>query len=819
MNKKLLALLVSSATQAHAVTYIDTLGNEYNSDKNLFGWLYVGQDSPYGTPKPSSLNITNGATVSVNSDPADSSYLTGTGNVSIESSNLTVEGNGSALNVEEMLYVRNSQLKIDNKAILTAGSQVVSQLDNSHIIVSGNSKLNTNTLVLNANTNSTMLVSGGSEVIANTFFMSSADDYKSSYIKIDGADSRLNVSDAYLGYIGNASLVVSNGGEVNVRNEIELAERAGQNATITIGGLDESAPEAPGYVNASEIVFKSGTGEIRFNHTSDNYDFSTPISGMGDLTFINGTTNLTGDNKKMSGKVNVGAGSILNVLNDNALGDSSVTIASSGQLALLTANDFKFKNNLVNDGTITLSDQNTYGKLVTVSGNYTSNNGALVFNGALADDNTVIDKLLIKGNYDGTTNVAVNNIGGIGAETLNGIDIISIDGNVNGSFKQAGRIVAGAYDYSLVRGEGANENHWYLTSQKQPTPGPDPVPTPEPTPTPTPEPTPVPKPSFNILRPEAGSYVANNYFSNTMFLNDFQDRSGEVKYFDPISGTYKFSSLWMRQEGGHNRFNDSTGQLKTQSNRYVLQLGGDLFKWAGRDDESIRIGIMGGYGNNHSRTHSSITDYSSKASVNGYSAGLYATWIKGYDDKSWTYVDVWGQYSWFDNSVKGEQISEESYSSKGFTGSIEGGYAYKVGESGRTSYWLQPVAQLALMDVRTRNLNEKNGTNVSFNGSGNIMSRLGVRAYTNGHNKIDDNSGRTFEPYVEVNYIHNTKDFSVKMNNETVSQSGARNAFEAKVGVNGQLSENTNVWVNVSQQVGSNSFSDSQATLGIKYAF
>ncbi|MCZ5841027.1 autotransporter outer membrane beta-barrel domain-containing protein, partial [Escherichia coli] len=86
--------------------------------------------------------------------------------------------------------------------------------------------------------------------------------------------------------------------------------------------------------------------------------------------------------------------------------------------------------------------------------------------------------------------------------------------------------------------EGANENHWYLTSQKQPIPGPDPVPTPEPTP--TPDPTPVPEPSFNILRPEAGSYVANNYFSNTMFLNDFQDRSGEVKYFDPISGTYKF---------------------------------------------------------------------------------------------------------------------------------------------------------------------------------------------------------------------------------------------------------------------------------------
>lgn len=202
------------------------------------------RDSPYGTPKPSSLKITNGATVSVNSDPADSSFSTREGNVSIASSNLTVEGTGSALNVEDMLYVGDSQLKVDNRAILAVGTQVVSQYINAHIFVSNNSKLNTNTLVLNADKNSTMLVSGGSEVIASTLYMSSNDDYKSSYIKIDGTDSRLNVSKAYLGYIGNASLVVSNGGEVNARNKIELANRSGQNAIITIGGLDDSAPEA-----------------------------------------------------------------------------------------------------------------------------------------------------------------------------------------------------------------------------------------------------------------------------------------------------------------------------------------------------------------------------------------------------------------------------------------------------------------------------------------------------------------------------------------------------------------------------------------------
>ncbi|EDS3841715.1 autotransporter outer membrane beta-barrel domain-containing protein [Salmonella enterica] len=39
------------------------------------------------------------------------------------------------------------------------------------------------------------------------------------------------------------------------------------------------------------------------------------------------------------------------------------------------------------------------------------------------------------------------------------------------------------------------------------------------------------------------------------------------------------------------------------------------------------------------------------------------------------------------------------------------------------------------------------------------------------------------------------------------------------MGVNGQLSEYTNVWLNVSQLVGSNSFSDTKATLGIEYSF
>ncbi|PPS58698.1 hypothetical protein CRX72_21560 [Pantoea sp. BRM17] len=56
----------------------------------------------------------------------------------------------------------------------------------------------------------------------------------------------------------------------------------------------------------------------------------------------------------------------------------------------------------------------------------------------------------------------VNNLGGSGAETLNGITLIEVEGSADSSaFTQEGRIVAGAYDYRLVRGS----RDWYLTNR------------------------------------------------------------------------------------------------------------------------------------------------------------------------------------------------------------------------------------------------------------------------------------------------------------------------------------------------------------------
>jgi len=54
---------------------------------------------------------------------------------------------------------------------------------------------------------------------------------------------------------------------------------------------------------------------------------------------------------------------------------------------------------------------------------------------------------------------------------------------------------------------------------------------------------------------------------------------------------------------------------------------------------------MGGYANQHSNTHNSLTGYDSKGSVDGYRAGLYGTWYQNAEDKAGLYMDTWLQYA------------------------------------------------------------------------------------------------------------------------------------------------------------------------------
>ncbi|ENK1427383.1 TPA: autotransporter barrel domain-containing lipoprotein [Escherichia coli] len=284
------------------------------------------------------------------------------------------------------------------------------------------------------------------------------------------------------------------------------------------------------------------------------------------------------------------------------------------------------------------------------------------------------------------------------------------------------------------------------------------------------------------------------------------------------------SSMWMRHVGGHERSRAGDGQLNTQANRYVLQLGGDLAQWSSNAQDRWHLGVMAGYANQHSNTQSNRVGYKSDGRISGYSAGIYATWYQNDANKTGAYVDSWALYNWFDNSVSSDNRSADDYDSRGVTASVEGGYTFEAGtfsgsEGTLNTWYVQPQVQITWMGVKDSDHTRKDGTRIETEGDGNVQTRLGVKTYLNSHHQRDDGKQREFQPYIEANWINNSKVYAVKMNGQTVSRDGARNLGEVRTGVEAKVNNNLSLWGNVGVQLGDKGYSDTQGMLGVKYSW
>lgn len=506
-----------------------------------------------------------------------------------------------------------------------------------------------------------------------------------------------------------------------------------------------------------------------------------------------------------------------------------------------------------NAGEITFSgvdNENNESYSLFIHKKYTGQNGSITFNSILGGDDSSSNKFIIYGDTAGETNVHVNNIGGTGDATLNGIELIHVDGLSDGHFKQSGRITAGAYDYTLVRGENEQTRNWYLTSRlvppatvKQPIvrpvdgmshhPATDSEPETVNSAMTPPETTAINQPASllgteminrPVIRPEAATYIANLSAANTLFMTTMNDRVGKNQYTDLATGEKKISSLWLRQLGGHNHWHDDSGQLKTRSKSYVTQLGGDIAQWSTNHLNSGHIGLMAGYGRSHNQTLSSVTHYHSKGSIHGYSIGAYATWFANAAERTGPYVDSWLQYNWFNHQVQGQGLAKETYSSRGLTASVEAGYTIKMREfstdkKSPKQLFIQPQVQVTSLGVKADNHRETNHTHVTSKGKNHFQTRLGIRTYLKGHHAIDKDNLREFEPFIEANWVHNSRKFSAKMDGTRIAQDGARHVGEVKVGIASRVNAKVSLWGNIGSQIGNKGYNNNVATLGIKYSF
>lgn len=594
---------------------------------------------------------------------------------------------------------------------------------------------------------------------------------------------------------------IYNGGELFFSNVTAVSVKD-KGISIDASNIDSHAKIALSSVELSSALDSIDVNKTTTNLSILNRSIITPGNNIlvnntgGDLNIISSNSTLNGATKLVSGTTTL------------KLSENTIWNMKDDSVVTHLTNSDSIINLSYDDG-----QTFTQGKTLTVKGNYVGNNGQLNIRTVLGDDKSATDRLIVEGNTSGSTTVYVKNAGGSGAATLNGIELITVNGDESpaDAFRQGdARIAAGAFEYQLKQ-QGKN---WYLTSyqsvneEDNSSEGNS-----ESTETPTP-----------VLRPEAGSYVANLAAANTLFVMRLNDRAGETRYIDPVTEQERSSRLWLRQIGGHNAWRDSNGQLRTTSHRYVSQLGADLLTGGFTDSDSWRLGVMAGYARDYNSTHSSVSDYRSKGSVRGYSAGLYATWFADDISKKGAYIDAWAQYSWFKNSVKGDELAYESYSAKGATVSLEAGYGFALNksfglEAAKYTWIFQPQAQAIWMGVDHNAHTEANGSRIENDANNNIQTRLGFRTFIRTQEKNSGPHGDDFESFVEMNWIHNSKDFAVSMNGVKVEQDGARNLGEIKLGVNGNLNPAASVWGNVGVQLGDNGYNDTAVMVGLKYKF
>ncbi|CAM3969784.1 Autotransporter outer membrane beta-barrel domain-containing protein [Rahnella bruchi] len=769
---------------------------------NVIGSRSIGSGI-IGNAGTGRIYITNGGTVS------DSFTLIG--NAAGGDGTVSVSGSGS---------VFNSNL---NTIVGNGGKGLIEVTDGGTFNASSSSNPPGSALVLGAVAVASGIPNGGS-------------------VRIQGAGSTVNAmgGNTVIGENDTGTILLEDGGRLNTDNII-IASQADSSGQLFIGFNGSAA----GSINDdANITFGDGQGFLSFNH-NEQINFNNLIQGNGTVIVDSGTTTLTAENT-WGGRTLVNGGT-LKAGGENTLSpNSSYEVAADGVIDLDGHN--QSLGNVSNAGTINLSGQEA-GTVMTINGNYAGNNGLLVFGTALGDDNSTTDRMNVTGDTSGTSRVAVNNLGGTGAQTLNGIELINVGGTSAGEFTQEGRIVAGAWEYHLARGEGGNSGNWYLSTKAEDNGGGD-------------------NgggdngggdngggdngggdngggdngggdngggdngggdngggdngPDIEVLRPEGGAYTANLYAADNMFSAPLSDRLGETEYTDNISGEQKLTSLWMKNTGGHTRFNDNSGQLRTRSNRYSLLLGGDLATGSSQEGSAWRTGALVGYGNNQSNTLSKESGYNAKGQVNGYTTGIYATWYADGNSEQGAYIDGLVQYSWFTNSVRGEELQEEKYNSKGLQTTLETGYVFAMGGvngDNDLNWYLQPKASVAWSGIKADQHKENNGTIVQGNGNDNVSSKLGLKVFLKGHSTLDDGKNRNFKPFIETNWIHNTQTRGVSMDGVEISQAGSHNIGEARIGVEGRLTPQFNLTGYAGQQIGDSGYSDTSAVIGIKYSF
>ncbi|UJF24259.1 autotransporter outer membrane beta-barrel domain-containing protein [Suttonella sp. R2A3] len=530
----------------------------------------------------------------------------------------------------------------------------------------------------------------------------------------------------------------------SIINISDSAELSGEQVLFNDGGHSITTVGAATLAGAFSL--NDGNDQLTFNMT----DLSniTEIDGGVDVDVSNEFDNLTlndiygeysADRLKNWERININR-SQLTLTGDNLIvgkgsaGDQvgGLFLSEGSHLAMRSDSSVSRITGDVYNQNATINLRQTSGgqfSELTIDGDYAGDDGSLLMNTQLGDDNSPTDKLIVSGNTSGKTKVTVTNSGGPGGQTVNGIKLIQIDGSSQAdNFSLARPVQSGAYEYRLLR--EVSDGDFYLRSHYTNSSN-------------APE----------IYRPAIPGYVmaqlANQETLNALSGNRLHQRVGEQESLRWNTETSHDQQTWGRTHV-NNITLEGKERFALEQNTQLIQFGWDMD--INRDNQQRRqhSGIYAGYANSDAalfdrkRSLLGQATYSGDLDSDTLTLGGYHTRYNEQGD----YLNIIGGVHYLRNRFQDRYGINATQQGLGVTASVEAGRPRAI--NNREHWYIEPQAQLSWQMTRYNKFNDaisRVGSSISQS----LRPRLGVRIGYN--NKPQKTNKRASNAYITANVL------------------------------------------------------------------
>ncbi|WP_404924865.1 autotransporter-associated beta strand repeat-containing protein [Mesorhizobium sp. ORM16] len=503
-------------------------------------------------------------------------------------------------------------------------------------------------------------------------------------------------------YTGGTAI---NGGTLQVSADANLGDTAGGLSFDggTLRTTDSFATSRAVNVMSSGTVSTAAATTLTLNSALSGSGAFTK-AGDGTLVLASGGSAFAGPTSVQQGTLAAGA--------VDALGAASAyTVASGATLDLGGFN--QTVASLGNAGSVRLGT--ALGTTLTVNGDYTGNGGTIFLNATLNGDASTTDKLLVHGNTSGTGILAVANVGGAGAQTVEGVKIVDVDGSSAGTFSLAGdyvfqgdqAVVSGAYAYRLYKNgvSTPSDGDWYLRSELT---------------TPTGPQAPLYSPAVPIYEAYPGVLQSLNELGTLQQRLGNRSWVGAAQGADEIGSVPTQNAIWARIEGAHTRQSPDSATTVSDYDVTTWRLESGVDGLLYEDATGI---LLGGVSFHYGTASSDIFSIYGAGSIDatGYGFGGTLTW---YGDNGF-YTDAQAQVTWYDSDLKSATLGSELAKGNngfGYALSIEAGQKFAL----QGKWTPTPQAQLSYSSVRFDGFTDPFDAAVSLDSSQALIGRAGL---------------------------------------------------------------------------------------------